>query len=292
MSNVFYNANNLVINNGFVKNPNRYYLEEWFKQRPAIGTSSVPNLVSVLNTTFPDLDARTVNNNAIRLAEKLANRDFEILGTNMTPDLCIFNQIDPGIIIKTNTVIQDQGIIAPHLEPNQSSWTSTKWNLEKQLEWECAIRLPSITGIKIWGGLKQTFDQLLTENSTKLFFKFQSDSTNSELFKDFTKLHFIHSISGVHYVSELPITIDIDTVYNLRITIDSNKLARIFVNGIQYNITRDIGSSPYGSTVTEGDIPSTELSGVNLIPYIGVQTETAASKTLNVYYQKMSRSLK
>jgi hypothetical protein len=289
MSNVFYNANNLVINNGFVKNPYRYYLEEWFKQRPAIGASSV----SVLNTTFPDEDARTVNNNAIRLAEKLANRDFEVMGTNMTTELCIFNTSDPGIVIQTNTVHQDQAIIAPHLEPNQSSWTSTKWNPEKQLEWECAIHLPSITGIKIWAGLKQTFDQLLTEDDHQLFFKFQTDSVNSEVFKDFTKLHFIHSISGVHYVSELPITIDVDTVYNLRITIDSNKLARIFVNGIQYNITHDIGSSPYGSTVINGDIPSTELSGLNLIPYIGIENGNSlgTSKLLNVYYQKMSRSL-
>ena len=36
MSDVFFNANNLTHRNGFVKNPDRYYLEEYFNQRPAL----------------------------------------------------------------------------------------------------------------------------------------------------------------------------------------------------------------------------------------------------------------
>ena len=35
MSKVFYNAKNLTIGNGFLKNPDRYYLEEYFEQLPA-----------------------------------------------------------------------------------------------------------------------------------------------------------------------------------------------------------------------------------------------------------------
>ena len=37
MSKVFYNAQNLTIGNGFIKNPDRYYLEEYFEQLPKHG---------------------------------------------------------------------------------------------------------------------------------------------------------------------------------------------------------------------------------------------------------------
>ena len=36
MSQSFYNADNLVVTNGFVNNPNRYYLEEYFAQLPTL----------------------------------------------------------------------------------------------------------------------------------------------------------------------------------------------------------------------------------------------------------------
>jgi hypothetical protein len=286
MSDVFYNANNLIINNGFVKNPDRYYLEEWFKQRPALN--------SILNTAFTNTDATNTANTEIRLAEKVANRDFKVFGTNMTTTLCEFNTNNPGILIKTAGADQDQAIIAPHTSSHsiETSWTNTKWGTENQLEWECAINIPVVTDVKVWAGINLSSEQLLESNNDKLFFKFQTDSTNSETFTDFTKLHFIHSIAGTHYVSELPITVEADTVYKLRITIDSSRLARIFVNGVQYNVTHTEGSSPYGTTVTSGKIPSSQLTNtIDLIPYIGVQTGTTVFKSLIVYYEKMSRTL-
>ena len=144
----------------------------------------------------------------------LANRDFKVFGTNMTTTLCEFNTNNPGILIKTAGADQDQAIIAPHTSSHsiETSWTNTKWGTENQLEWECAINIPVVTDVKVWAGINLSSEQLLESNNDKLFFKFQTDSTNSETFTDFTKLHFIHSIAGTHYVSELPITVEADTV--------------------------------------------------------------------------------
>tara|TARA_B110001469_G_C9642103_1_gene323170 strand:+ start:2621 stop:3421 length:801 start_codon:yes stop_codon:yes gene_type:complete len=265
MSNVFYNANNLVINNGFIKNPNRYYLEEWFKLVPAASGDIAFN----------------------------KNIDFELSGTGSQTST--FNTLAPGINILTSNTANNNSIIEPHTNVSHVSWNRDIWKTGSELEWECSISIPDKTSIKFWAGLKLSPTNLIETDSASLFFKFQTTQTGSEEFSDYTKLHFIYSDGSnpkKQYVSELPITIDVDTPYNLRITIDRQQLARIFVNGIQYNITHDVGSSPYGSTVTDGDIPSTAfLEEAILKPYIGVQTETANSKTLNVYYQKMSRSL-
>lgn len=272
MSEIFYNAKNFNINNGFVRNPDRYYLEEFFKQRPAINE---------------DIDqAYTVE------VARSANKDFEVIGTNMTTALCTFD-VDghAGIKISTATADEDQAIIAPHLDVGQSAWTGVKWGTKNQIEWECAISLPALDNQKVWAGLKLTMDQLIATDADQLFFKYQTVSTNSETFADYNKLHFIHSIGGTDYISQLPITIKKDEVYKLRITIDSSRFLRIFVNGKQYNITTTPGSTG-GTAVTTGTTPSTALTdGVNLIPYIGIETGAASSESLNVYYQKISRVL-
>ena len=266
MSETFYNARNLNIENGFVRNPNRYYLEEFFKQRPA-------------------LNAAVANNTS--------NKNFEVLGTGMTTELCTFNSNRAAIKITTAGSANDQGIILPHLDPNQTAWTGIKWGTENQIEWECAISLPEINNIKIWAGLKSSNTQVIETNDDQLFFKFQTDKDNSNLetFSEYSKLHFIHSIDGIDYISQLPITVAANTIYRLRISVDSNRKASIFVNDIQYNITTTSGSTG-GTAVTTGTTKSASLKNdTDLIPYIGVHAETGDQKALDVYYQKISRVL-
>ena len=282
MSEAFYNAKNLTVSNGFVRNPDRYYLEEYFNQRPALN--------AVATAPLTDADATAAANTAIILARGLANRNFEVLGTNMTTALSTFNA-EGGVIITTAGADQDQAIIAPHIDPNQSSWTSTKWGSDNQVEWECAIRLPAIDNQKVWAGLKLTNDQLLATDEDQAFFKFQTDADNSETFTDFTKLHFIYSKAGTDYISQLPITVAANTNYKLRISIDSSRYVRIFVNGVQYNITTTAGSTG-GTVVTSGTTSSKQLEDIiDFIPYIGIEAGAGDTEALHVFYQKISRAL-
>ena len=264
------------------KDVRRYYLEEYWKQRPALN--------AVVSAPLTDADATAAANDAIIVARAIANRDFEVLGTSMTTALCTFDTTRAGIIITTAGTDQNQAIIAPHLDTNQSAWQTVPWGTENSVIWECIVTTAaSIADIKLWAGLKLTNDQLVVTDANQAFFKFQTDATNSEAFTDFTVLHFVHSIADVDYISALPITVAADTQYHLKIAIDSNRKASIFVNGIQYNVTSTSGSTG-GTTVTTGtDTTAALTDDIDLIPYIGVETGAGSAKALKVHSQAISR---
>jgi hypothetical protein len=253
----------------------RVYLEEYFLKRPAING---------------DIDqVYTVE------VARHANKDFEVLGTNMTTALCTFDTTRGGITVATAGADQDQAIIAPHLDTTTdqtdcaTAWSGIQWGTENQVDWSCAISTNAIDNQKVWAGLKLTNDQLVATDADQLFFKFQTDATNSEVFTDYTKLHFVHSIAGTDYISQLPITVAANTTYHLRIKIDANRQASIFVNGQQYNVTSTAGSTG-GTAVAAGTDKTAALTNdVDFIPYIGIEAGAAAAESLDVHHEAISR---
>tara|TARA_B100001964_G_scaffold242817_1_gene318763 strand:+ start:570 stop:1469 length:900 start_codon:yes stop_codon:yes gene_type:complete len=259
-----------------VKDARRYYLEEWFKQRPQMNAS----LASATEAT-----------------RVVANRDFETLGTNMTNALTTFSSTHGGILMTTAGADQDQAILVPHVDTAQSAWDDVTWGTENSVEWEASISLPALDNQKVWAGIKETGTadaQLVVTDDDQAYFKYQTDATNSEAFTDFTKWHFVHSIGGTDYISQLPITVAADTPYHLKIVIDSDRKATIFVNGIQYNITSTSGSTG-GTAVTtvqpsKSPTKSAALTNdVDLKPFIGIEAGDGAAEAINVHYQAISR---
>ena len=252
----------------------RFYLEEYFALRPQ------------LNATIDQV--YTVE------AARASGKHHEVLGTNMTAALCAFDTTRAGITITTAGADEDQAIVAPHLDATTTAWASVLWGTENQVEWECSISTNAIDNQKVWAGLKLTNDQLIATDADQMFFKFQTDLTNSEAFTDYTLLHFVHSIGGTDYISALPITVAANTTYHLKISVDSNRTATIFVNGVQYNVTTTAGSTG-GTAVTEvglkhGPIRTGALTDdVSLIPYIGIEAGAAAAEALDVHYEGISR---
>ena len=125
-----------------VKDARRYYLEEYFSKKPAL------NAVAIID---PDADSASA-----LAAYVIANKDFETLGTNYTTALTTYAATSAGILMTTATADQDQAILLPHLDANQSAWAKTLWGTENQVEWECSIMLPAIDNQKVWCGLKLT----------------------------------------------------------------------------------------------------------------------------------------
>ena len=258
----------------------RYTLEEYFVQRPAINA---------------DIDqVHTVE------VARGANKNFEVLGTNMTTALATFDTTRAGISMTTAGADQDQAIVTPHLDTttNQtdgnSAWYGIEWGTENQVSWECSISTNAIDNQKIWAGLKLTNDQLIATDADQLFFKFQTDLTNSEAFTDYTLLHFVHSIGGTDYISALPITVAANTTYHLKIVVDENRKATIFVNGIQYNVTTTAGSTGGTAVTVATAIPvktAALTDDIDLIPYIGIEAGAAAAESLDVHYTGISRVL-
>ena len=260
----------------YPKDARRWYLEEWFNRRPGINAN---------------LDqASTVE------VQRTLNYDFEALGTNMTSALVTFGATTGGILATTAGADQDQAIIAPHLDNDGTAdtgaitaWSGCQWGTENETHWETSIMLPAIDNQKVWAGLKLTNDQLVATDANQAFFKFQTDATNSEAFTDFTKLHFVHSIGGTDYISQLPITVAANTPYHLKIKINSDRKASIFVNGIQYNVTTTSGSTG-GTAVTTGTTPTAALTDdIDFIPYNGIEAGAGAAEALNTHFIAMSR---
>ena len=262
------------------KDARRYYLEEYFSKKPGL------NAVAIID---PDADSASD-----LAAYTIVNKDFETLGTNMTTALTTFPGTSAGILMTTAGADQDQSILLPHLDTNQSAWAKVLWGTENSVEWECSIMLPALDNQKVWAGLKLTNDQLVATDDDQIFFKFQSDATNSEAFTTFANWHLVHSIGGTDYISKLPIAVAANTPYHLKIAIDSDRKATIFVNGVQYNITSTAGSTG-GTAVTavEAGKAATKSAAltndVDLIPYIGIEAGAAAAEAIDVHWTSISR---
>jgi len=254
-----------------LKDTRRYYLEEYFLQRPGINA---------------DIDAVSTTE-----VQRALNRNWEALGTNMTTALCTFATTSAGVLATTAGADQDQAILTPHLDTAATAWAGTLWGTENEVSWECSIMLPALDNQKVWAGLKLTNDQLVATDANQAFFKYQTDATNSEAFTDYSYWHFVHSIGGTDYISQLPITVAANTPYHFKIEIDSDRKAAIFVNGQQYNVTSTSGSTG-GTAVTTGTTKTAALTDdIDLIPYIGIEAGAAAAEAVNVHYTAISRAM-
>ena len=76
-----------------LKDTRRYYLEEYFLQRPGLNA---------------DIDAVSTTE-----VQRALNRNWEALGTNMTTALCTFATTSAGVLATTAGADQDQAIITP-----------------------------------------------------------------------------------------------------------------------------------------------------------------------------------
>jgi len=254
----------------FPKDTRRFYLEEWFLQRPG------------LNANIDQVSTVEV--------QRALNRNWEALGTNMTTALCTFNTTSAGVVATTAGADQDQAILTPHLDTAATAWAGCLWGTENQVHFETSIALPAIDNQNVWAGLKLTNVPELATDDDQAFFNFLTDSDNSgQDYDDFTKLHFVYSVGGTDYISVLPITVVATTIYHLKMKIDSDRKISIFVNGEQYSVTSTSGSTG-GTAVTKGTTKSAALTNdVDLIPYVGIEANAGAAEALHCHYVAASR---
>ena len=254
------------------KDARRYYLDEWFLQRPG------------LNANIDQVSTVEV--------QRALNRNWEALGTNMTTALATFATTSAGILATTAGADQDQAILTPHLDTAATAWAGCKWGTENEVHWETSIMLPAIDNQNVWAGIKLTNAPELATDDDQAYFNFLTDADNSgQAFTDFTKLHFVYSVGGTDYISQLPITVAANTIYHLKLEIDSDRKIAIFVNGIQYNVTSTSGSTG-GTAVTTGTTKSGALKNdVDLIPYNGIEANAGAAEALITHYICMSRNV-
>jgi len=259
------------------KDARRFYLEEWFSQRPGLNA---------------DIDqVSTVE------VQRALNRNWEALGTNMTTALATFATTSAGILATTAGADQDQAILTPHLDTAATAWAGCLWGTENEVHWETSIMLPAIDNQNVWCGLKLTNAPEVATDANQAYFNFLTDSDNSgQDYDDFTKWHFVYSVANTDYISQIPVTVAANTPYHLKMEIDSDRKVTIFVNGIQYNVTSTSGST--GGTAVTAVQPGTAATkstaltnDIDLIPYNGIEANAGAAEALNTHYVCMSRNV-
>lgn len=284
MSELFYNAKNLIVSNGFLRNPNRYYLEEYFQQIPRLLTDLSPSSADDGN------DGATGNELAAMIS---ANKNFMVSGTNASSSSTSFSITRAGVNLTTGTIVNDQVLISPITTVNFSAWDNVRFGTENEVEWECAVSFDNITNVCYWVGLMNTSNTpVITTNTDKAFFFFDSGTIagSGTSMTTSSSLHFCYSIAGTHYVTDLGITVEADTLYRLRISIDNNRKISVFVNETQYGLTTT--SSSTGVTVSNERQKSNQLTNdIDFKSYVGVQTTNTTSKVLTICYEKISRLL-
>ena len=275
-----------------LKDARRKYLYEAFYQRPGL------NAINIIDPDANDATALAVT--------QAANKNFETLGTNYTTALTTFPGTQAGILMTTDTADQDQAILLPHLDTNQSAWSKVLWGTENQVEWECSINLAATDNQKVWAGLKLTNDQLPETDANQAYFYYASDATNGQALSTFTPWYFIQSVNGTDYLTNTGVTVAASTNYHFRISIDSDRKTSIFINGVQYSATTTAATTFDGSTEVTGTTQATIAANysatnantqkslaftddVDLIPYIGIEAGAGAAEAVNVHYTAISR---
>lgn len=227
-------------------NPDRYELVEYFYKKPGINADM---------TIDPDADDATA-----LVAYVIANRDFEILGSNASTDDVTFSSTHAGLLLTVDTAGDKDVIILPHLNTGQTAWTNIKWGTENQVIWEAVIRTgAAIASTIIWAGLKTANDHVVGIDNDECFFRYDDSEAK-------WSCHYAIDNSDTEVVSN--VTVAINTTYYLRIEIDADRIATYYIND-------------------KAVAQSTALkNNIDFIPYIGVNGNNV---TLHVIKQKISR---
>ena len=236
----------------------KYQLEEFFSHKPGLTADFIPASADDSNDGATKAEFATMN---------IANKHFEILGTNASSDDVTFATTDAGILFTLDGADNDQVILLPHLDTDQTAWTGVKWGTENQVEWECAIKTGSVvTTTLIWAGLKLTNTPTIATDADQVMFRFSTDDSD-------TYWMCIDSIGGSDTSTSSGVTVAASTWYRLRIKILASRAAQFYINDVLVHTT---------SALTDD---------VDFIPYIGVQALDAMAPTLGVAYEKISRLL-
>ena len=267
--------------NHSVRKSNRIYLDEYFAQLPGING----DLASTTESTRVP-----------------ANRDFEILGANIASSISTFDHDYPGVTLTTAATDNDSAFIIPHTDTAQSAWAlAGMWDSQNEVEWECCITTAASIATQVIGaGLKltqlghATGTCLSTVDTDQAYFLYTSAADSDASLAAVTtpaNWHFVFTAGGVDYITDLDLAVAVNTRYHLKITIDSSRFVRAYINGTQVGLAATAVAA--GTKATSPTAPSAEALTTNkaLIPFVGVQALTTTAAALRVHYVAANRKI-
>lgn len=223
----------------------RYELSDYFEQKPGLNA---------------DIQ------NASETHRMIVSKNFEIQGTNSTSALCTFDTARSGILLTTDTADNDEMVILPHQDTNQTAWANITWGTDNQVQWECAVT-PHATAsnakntvryVAGLGGSATLLDaaQGHSQYTDQVLFYYDSDnSAATDMLRyqeQTTTWHCVYSNNGTDYVTNLGVVLTEGTTYKLKIVIDSNRKPAVYINDVQYGLTVISGVGSTGVAVNNG----------------------------------------
>ena len=202
-----------------------------------------------------------------------------------------------GIKLVTGTSDNDYTVLTPRdaetelpTSYDSSAWSAVPFGTENKIEFSCAISTSAtISDTSIWSGLKLTEVADYASDADQAYFLYATDDDLGALTTN-GNLHFVYSVGGTDYITDLGITVSASTVYKLRISIDENRKISVFVNNIQYGLVTSATAG--GATQSVSTTKSLAMTDdVDLLPFVGIRTLSAASRGMQVGFIKISRDL-
>lgn len=221
-----------------------YLLEERFALLPGIAADH----------TVPAADTYT----SAGMQKSLnVNPNFMLVGTNAA-SAGATRDTAGGVVLTTTTASGDQEIVTPHTASGLSAWAGTNWASAKSPCFEATIVTgANITAETIWAGLKLTNTDATATDADAAYFRY-CDTENGG------RWQLVIANNSVVLDLDTTVTVTVSTQYTLRIEIDSSLVVHGFINGVEYN--------PNTSNLVR--------TGKNLIPYVGVRTNTTSAKNI------------
>ena len=103
-------------------------------------------------------------------------------------------------------------------------------------------------------------------------------------------LHFVYSVGGTDYITDLGLQIPADTKWRFSIEIDSDRKVSAFINEVQYGLVTSATAG--GATQSVATTKSLALTtNIGLKATIGVQALTGSAKGLGIFYERISRMI-
>ena len=227
-----------------------------------------------------------------------ANDHWALDGTNVDETKVTYAGAQPGLRVYTPGGDNDQVILHPKIQNqgnntdliNTSPWRNVSFHSEYQTELNVAISTySSITNTAIWAGMKLTTAGAYATDNDQAYFLYATDDDLGALTTN-GNLHFVYSISGVDYITDLGVTVAASTVYRLKLAFDENRQISVFVNNVQYGlVTTATAGGATQSVQTTKSLAMTD--DIDLIPFVGIQNLSASGRSMQVGYIKISRDL-
>jgi hypothetical protein len=259
--------------------PHRVYYEEYWLQKPGLNA-----LLSSSAGNFP----------------QSANKNWEVLGTNMTTALCTFGTSAAGITVQTAGADNDQCIIFPHADDGQSILSGSAallrspFGSQNMPAFETVLKTDaaSIDATSIRAGFNTTAAAgaatLALETDQDAAFFLYADNDDLGTITNNSNWHFVVAKNDATYVSDLGVTVEAGKLYRLGIYVDKNRRVSAYLNGKQYSITQTSASG--GTTTGRGTQKSAALRNTTFFyPNVSLQAHVALKKVLSCCYIKLSR---